>query len=109
MREQIRLAGPPLAAVNEATIETLAEEVADSVRSMIVTVHPGRSGGLRSSTPSLPALPYGILVGHQEADPADGPACRAVGRGARWYRLDVGPAAPYEMLTSVLRRYGLNA
>ena len=63
VREQIRLAGPPLVAVSEATIETLAEEVADSVRSMIVTVHPGRSGGLRSSTPSLPALPYGILVG----------------------------------------------
>lgn len=113
VREQLRLAGPPLSAVDEATIEALAEKLAPTVRSMIVAVHPGRSGGVRSSTPSLPALPWGILVGRQEqaldSEPEVVPG-RALGRGARrawWYRVDTGPGAPYENLAAVLRRYGL--
>ncbi|GIJ69335.1 DUF6177 family protein [Virgisporangium ochraceum] len=113
VREQLRLAGPPLSSVREETIEALAEQVAGTARSVIVSVHPGRSGGLRSSTPSMPALPWGILVGHQENPVESEPAVvmgRAFGRGARrawWYRLDGGPGAPYETLTAVLRRYGL--
>ncbi|MEU7771825.1 DUF6177 family protein [Micromonospora taraxaci] len=114
VREQLRLAGPPLSEVDEETVEALAEKLATTVRSMIVTVHPGRSGGLRSSTPSLPALPLGILVGRQEqaldSEPEMVPG-RALGRGARrawWYRVDRGPGAPYENLTAVLRRYGLS-
>ncbi|WP_433536685.1 DUF6177 family protein [Micromonospora sp. CA-249363] len=114
VREQLRLAGPPLSVVDAATLEGLAEKLAGTVRSMIVTVHPGRSGGLRSSTPSMPALPWGILVGHHE-NPVESEhevvVGRAFGRGARrawWYRLDGGPGAPYEALGAVVRRYGLN-
>ncbi|MGC4746907.1 DUF6177 family protein [Micromonospora sp. DT201] len=114
VREQLRLAGPSLSAVAESTIEALAEELAGSVRSMIVTVHPGRSGGVRSSTPSLPALPLAILVGRQEQALDSEPEVvtgRALGRGTRrawWYRVDGGPGAPYENLSAVLRRYGLS-
>ncbi|MGK5738713.1 DUF6177 family protein [Micromonospora sp. URMC 103] len=114
VREELRLAGPPLSAVEEASVEALADRLAGTARSMIVAVHPGRSGGVRSSTPSLPALPWGILVGRQEqaldSEPEVVPG-RALGRGARrawWYRVDGGPGAPYENLTAVLRRYGLN-
>lgn len=113
VREQLRLAGPPLSSVGAETVEALAEQLAGTVRSVVVAVHPGRSGGLRSSTPSLPALPWGILVGHQENPVESEPEVvlgRAFGRGARrawWYRLDGGPGAPYETLTAVLRRYGL--
>lgn len=114
VREQLRLAGPPLSVVDAATLEGLAEKLAGTVRSLIVNVHPGRSGGLRSSTPSMPALPWGILVGHQE-NPVESEhevvVGRPFGRGARrawWYRLDGGPGAPYETLGAVLRRYGLN-
>ncbi|MET8278702.1 DUF6177 family protein [Micromonospora sp. NPDC005174] len=114
VREQLRLAGPPLSVVDATTIEGLAEKLAGTARSMIVSVHPGRSGGLRSSTPSMPALPWGILVGHQER-PVESEqelvVGRALGRGARrawWYRLDGGPGAPYETLGAVVRRYGLN-
>jgi hypothetical protein len=113
VREQVRLAGPPLSSVGAETVEALAEQLAGAARSVVVAVHPGRAGGLRSSTPSLPALPWGILVGHQENPIESEPEVvmgRAFGRGARrawWYRLDGGPGAPYETLTAVLRRYGL--
>ncbi|CCH15530.1 DUF6177 family protein [Micromonospora lupini] len=114
IREQLRLAGPPLSTVDETAVEGLAEKLAGTARSMIVTVHPGRSGGLRSSTPSMPALPWGILVGHQEnpvESAHDVVMGRPLGRGARrawWYRLDGGPGAPYETLGAVMRRYGLS-
>lgn len=115
VREQLRLAGPQLSTIDDATIEGLAEKLAGTVRSMIVVVHPGRSGGQRSSTPCLPSLPWGVLVGHQESAIDSEPEVvlgRALGRGARrawWYRLDGGPGAAYENLTAVLRRYGLPA
>ena len=128
VREQFRLAGPPLSSAGTSStgtsstgtsstgaeeIEAMADRLAGTARSVIVSVHPGRVGGLRSSTPSLPGLPWGILVGHQENPVGSEPEVvlgRAFGRGARrawWYRLDGGPGAPYENLTAVLRRYGL--
>lgn len=113
VREMFRLAGPPLSPSVEETVEALVEQLAGTARSVVVAVHPGRSGGLRSSTPSLPSLPWGILVGHQENPVESGPEVvlgRAFGKGGRrawWYRLDGGPGAPYETLTAVLRRYGL--
>ncbi|GGM10437.1 DUF6177 family protein [Micromonospora yangpuensis] len=114
VREQLRLAGPPLPAVGEAAVEALAGTLAGTARSVIVAVHPGRTNGLRSSRPSLPALPWGILVGQRGNAPHSVPEVvpgRAMGRGARrawWYRLDRGPGAPYETLTAVLRGYGLD-
>lgn len=108
--EEVRLSGPMLTSVGEAAFETLADEVAGTARSMVVGLHHGRSRGLRTGTPALPLLPYGFLAGHQ-AHPTAGPTPPVPGRGlrggARWYRLDDGPGRPYEVLTGVMRSYGL--
>ena len=108
--EEVRLSGPVLTSVGEAAFEALADEVAGTARSMIVAVHHGRTRGLRAGTPVLPALPYGFLAGRQ-VRPAPGVKPTVEGRGlregARWYRLDCGPGQPYEVLTGVLRAYGL--
>jgi hypothetical protein len=116
--ERVRLAGPANGEVGEDVIDALAEEVAGNARSMIVAVHPGRVDGLRSSRPSLPALPAGILIGHQVVSRQGGehargaPAARVTILGSRarpacWCRLDGGDRAPYEVLTAVLEHFGL--
>jgi hypothetical protein len=120
VRERLRLAGPASTAVGQEAIEDLAAAVAGKTRSMIVASHPGRLDGLRWSTPTLPALPYGILIGHQavqqrgieHARSAPAARVRMLGidrRQACWCRLDGGPKAPYELLTDVLRHFGLPA
>ncbi|CAL99929.1 DUF6177 family protein [Saccharopolyspora erythraea] len=118
VRERLRLAGPASTAVGQDAIEDLAAAVAGKARSMLVASHPGRLDGLRWHTPTMPALPYGILVGHQvvqqrgveHAQSAPAARVRILGldRGrACWCRLDGGQKAPYELLTDVLRHFGL--
>jgi hypothetical protein len=116
--ERIRLAGPPSGAVRQETIDDLAAEISGTARSMIVAVHPARSGGTLPAGPSRPALPYGILFGprvvagrgaaHAAAAPAA--SVRMLGGAdspAVWCRLDTVDAAPYEVLTAVLRHFGV--
>lgn len=118
VHERIRVSGPAAGTVDQSVIERIAVTVAGYARSMVVAAHPGRSGGLRSNEPTMPALPYGILIGnpviakhgmaHAQATPGAkvaflGPATRQ----ACWCRLDAGPGQPFELLTAVLRHYGL--
>ncbi|GAA4943711.1 DUF6177 family protein [Actinoplanes utahensis] len=108
--EEVRLSGPPFLSAGESAYESLADEVAGTARSMIVAIHHGRIGGLRTGAPTLPPLPYAVLIGHQ-APPGTGITPPITGRGLRggtlWYRLDDGPGQPYEALTAVLQAYGL--
>jgi hypothetical protein len=80
--------------------------------------HPGRLHGLRSSAPTLPALPYGILIGHEmvamggvdHAHRTPATRVRLVHAGTRtaaWCRLDGGDKAPFVQLTDILHHYGL--
>jgi Family of unknown function (DUF6177) len=116
--EGIRLSGPPAAVVGQDVIEELAEAIADTARSMIVAAQPGRLAGLRTSRPTPPALPYGILIGHPVvaergmAHARATPAAQVsfLGRATRpacWCRLDGGQRAPFELLTAVLAHFGL--
>jgi hypothetical protein len=115
--ERVRLCGPPAGTVQQDAIESLVTEVADNARSFIVAAHPGRLHALRSSAPTLPALPYGILIGHSmvaergldhaRRAPAE---VRLVGTAPRqsvWCRLDRGPSRPYEDLHAVLSHFGM--
>ncbi|TVT61604.1 hypothetical protein FNH05_02765 [Amycolatopsis rhizosphaerae] len=116
--EQVQLSGPPAGVVRQEDIEEFTDEVAGRVRVVIVAAHPDRLNGLRGSKPSLPELPYGILLGHEviaehgvmHAEQAPAARVRIIGTGKRraaWYRLDAGPARPYETLHAVLRHFGL--
>jgi Family of unknown function (DUF6177) len=118
--ERVRLSGPPAAVVGQDLVEALATQLAETVRSMIVAAQPGRLGGLRSGCPAPPALPYGILLGHQVvaerglAHARATPAAQVsfLGRASRpacWCRLDGTERAPFEVLTAVLAHFGLTA
>jgi hypothetical protein len=123
--EEVRVAGPVATAVAQDAIEALVEDVAGTARSMIVAVHPTRSGGTRPARPSPPTVPYGILIGssvitlrgvdHAREAPAS--AVRVMGRRsgdpACWCRLSGAPvngvpAAPFEQLGAVLAHFGLS-
>lgn len=117
--EEIKLSGPPAGTVHQDHIEALAEQIAGTARLMVVAAHPGRLHGLRSSAPTLPALPYGILIGHETVAPTGSdhakrtPAAgvRLLGiphRNAVWCRLDGGQKPPFEQLTDILQHYGLS-
>ncbi|MGW5704445.1 DUF6177 family protein [Amycolatopsis japonica] len=107
--EEIELAGPAAGTVRQEAIETLATALAPLVRQMLVTTHPGRRGGLRSSTPTLPAVPYGLLVGHETVGAKEPPPAAEVkmlgmpGREAAWFRLGSGRRSPSEELDEILR------
>jgi len=118
VREQVRLSGPRAGVVDASAIESLAAGVAGSARSMIVAVHPGRFDGLRAGQFTMPALPYGILVGHPvvaergvtHAEQVPVTLTSILGDGVRqacWCRLDAGPGRPYELLTAVLEHFDL--
>jgi len=118
VREQVRLSGPRAGVVDASAIESLAAGVAGSARSMIVAAHPGRFDGLRGGQFTMPALPYGILVGHPvvtergvahaEQVPVTRYAILGDGRcQACWCRLDAGPGRPYELLTAVPEHFAI--
>ncbi len=120
VREQVRLSGPLAGVVDASAIESLAADVAGSAHSMIVAVHPGRFDGLRGARFTMPALPYGVLVGqsvvaergaaHAEQVPVTRYAMLGDGpRHACWCRLDAGPGRPYELLTAVLEHFDLTS
>lgn len=116
VRERVRLSGPQAGVVDAEAIEALTEQLAGSARSLIVAAHPGRRDGLRASKPTLPALPYAILIGrsvvaergvaHAEQVPV---TRRRILDGACWCRLDSGPGQPYELLTAVLQHFGVTS
>jgi uncharacterized protein DUF6177 len=117
--EEVRLAGPAAAAVGQDAIDGLVEDLAGTARSMIVAVHPVRAAGTRPAEVSLPATPYGILIGptvlaargvdHARLAPAS--AVRVLGRRsgdpACWCRLDGEPGAAFDRLGAVLRHFGM--
>jgi hypothetical protein len=119
--EEVRLAGPAAAEVGQDVIDGLVEDLAGRVRSMIVAVHPVRSGGTRPAELSLPATPYGILIGptvladrgvdHARRAPA--PTVRVLGRRsgdpACWCRFTGGTGPAFEQLGAVLRHFDLAA
>ena len=118
VREQVRLSGPRAGVVDASVIESLAAKAAESARSMIVAAHPGRFDGLRTGQFTMPALPYGILIGrsvvaergiaHAEQVPVT--RYKLLGDGALlacWCRLDAGPGRPYELLTAVMEHFGV--
>lgn len=118
VREQVRLSGPRAGVVDASAIESLAADVAGGVRSMIVAAHPGRFDGLRTGQFTMPALPYGILIGHPmvaergvaHAEQVPVTLTSILGDGVRqacWCRLDAGPGRPYELLTAVLQHFDL--
>jgi hypothetical protein len=120
VREQVRLSGPRAGVVDQAVIESLAAAVAGSARLMIVAAHPGRFDGLRAGRFTMPALPYGILIGHPvvaergvaHAEQVPVTLTSILGDGVRhacWCRLDAGPGRPYELLTEVLEHFGVTA
>lgn len=115
--ERLRLCGPPAATVQQDTIESLVPEVADQARSLIVAAHPGRLHALRSNAPTLPALPYGILIGHSviaergldhaSRAPAETRVVGVAPRQSLWCRFDRAAARPYEALHQVLNHFGM--
>lgn len=116
--ERVRVAGPASTSIGQDTIESLTETVAGFARFMLVAVHPGRSGGLRSNKVTPPALPYGVLFGPSvvaergvdHASRAPAARVRLLDSGSRqavWCRLDDGDKAPYELLTDVFGHFGL--
>ncbi|OXM45632.1 DUF6177 family protein [Amycolatopsis alba] len=109
--EEIELSGPPAGTVRQEVIEALAGALAGLVRSMVVAAHPGRRDGLRTSTPTLPAVPYGVLIGHEilgkkkSLPDAEVRMLGSEGREAAWFRLDSGRRSPFEELDDVLRHF----
>ena len=112
--EELRLSGPAASTVAQAALDDLAAAMVGltpAPRSMVVTVHPTRVGGLRPPWPSPPALPYAVLLGPAEvarrgaehARSAPAGQVRLIG-GACWCRL-VGDA-PYEQFAAVLEHFG---
>lgn len=116
--ERLRCSGPAAGAVDQQDIETLVDDLAGSARSMLLAVHQHRVDGLRDSVPSMPPLPYGLLLGYRvvagsgvdHALAAPAPSVRMAGRGRRqavWCRMDGdGARRPFEVLTAVLRHFG---
>ncbi len=110
--EEIELGGPAAGTVRQAAIETLVAALAPLVRQLLVAAHPGRRDGLRSSTPTLPAVPYGVLIGHELLGGKGTPPGHEVkllgteGRQAAWFRLDSGRRSPFEELDGILRHFG---
>jgi hypothetical protein len=114
VQERVRLSGPRAGVVDAAAIESLAEALAGSARSMIVAANPGRLDGTRSAGVTMPALPYAILVGRSVvaqrgvAHAEQVPTSRyRILDGACWCRLDTGPERPYELLTTVCSHFGI--
>jgi hypothetical protein len=117
--EELRLTGPPSVAVNQGTMERLADQVAATARTMLVAVNLGRADTTRSAGPTAPALPYGVLLGHQVVgrNGLDHAGGTPLARGARlvgaenrkgyWCRLDGDPEGPFSALTDVLVHFGL--
>jgi hypothetical protein len=119
--EEVRLAGPAAAEVGQDAIDGLVEELAGTVRSMIVAVHPVRSGGTRPAEVSPPATPYGLLIGptvladrgvdHARRAPA--PTVRVLGRRsgdpACWCRFTGGTGPTFDQLGAVLGHFDLTA
>jgi len=115
--EELRLSGPLAGSVDTRRVEDLAAECAGTVTRMVVAAHPGRVHGVRGTVPAPPALPYGVLFGHEVvsafgvAHAQRTPAARVklLGAGARkavWCRFDGGASAPFEQLTDILHHYG---
>ncbi len=113
--ERLRCSGPAAGAVDQQDIEVLVDEVAGSARSMLLAVHQHRVDGLRDSVPSMPPLPYGLLLGHRviagsgldHALAAPAPRLRLAGRGRRqavWVSPGRGPFSP--ALRGAHRRHG---
>lgn len=116
VQEQVHLSGPPAGVVDAEAIEALATQLAGNVHSLSVATHPGRHDGLRAGKPTPPALPYAILIGrsvvaergvaHAERVPV---TQYRILDGACWCRLDSGPDRPYELLTAVLKHFGITS
>ncbi|WP_370936736.1 DUF6177 family protein [Amycolatopsis sp. cg13] len=115
--EEVLLSGPAAGSVSRHAVEALADRLAESAQTMLVSVQPGRSHGLRSAKPSPPSIPYGLLAGPELIAPRGVPHARqvpgvraeilgAAGRHAAWYRFDGGPEAPIAQLTAVLQHFG---
>ncbi|MFI7120808.1 DUF6177 family protein [Amycolatopsis sp. NPDC049868] len=112
--EETLLSGPVAGTVRPDDVAALAGQVAGTARLMLVAVHPGRRGGSRSSAPSRPALPYGLLAGQEivavrgveHAERAPAARVEILGSAA-WCTLDGGPRPPYEQLADLLRHFGL--
>lgn len=116
VRERVHLSGPQAGVVDAAAIEALAEQLAGSARSLIVSAHPGRHHGLRAGKPTPPALPYAILIGRSVVAERDLAHAEQVPLthyrildGACWCRLDYGPDRPYELLTAILQHFGITS
>ncbi|MPZ64194.1 MAG: hypothetical protein GEU83_01255 [Pseudonocardiaceae bacterium] len=119
--ERLRCTGPAAVAVDQQAIEALVDELGGSARSMLLAVHQHRVDGLRDSVPSMPPLPYGLLLGHRvvaasgvdHALAAPAPRVRLAGQGRRqavWCRLDGGGSRrPFEVLTAVMAHFGIVA
>ncbi|MEU4767755.1 DUF6177 family protein [Actinosynnema sp. NPDC023794] len=116
--ERLQVSGPASGTVSRDGIDDLVDRLAPTARTALVAVHPRRVNGLRPAAPSPPALPYGILVGHEavgergaeHARDAPAVAVRLTGspeRPACWCLLSGGRQAPYEVLTAVLHHFGL--
>lgn len=119
--EEVRLTGPASRVANQDTVQQLAHQLATTARGMLVVVHPGRVDTTRASGSTMPALPYGVLLGHRALvgyglDHASRPplphGARLVGTGGRrgcWCRLDGHPEGPFSALADVLTHFGLGA
>ncbi|AGM08738.1 DUF6177 family protein [Amycolatopsis keratiniphila] len=118
--EEVELSGPPAGTVPREAVETLAAEAAGFARMMVVAAHPGRPGGLRVNGPTPPALPYGVLIGHElvarngVAHAKRTPVAKVAifggaGHEAAWCRLDGGQRPPYEQMAAILHHYGMPA
>ncbi|KOX13548.1 hypothetical protein ADK67_44080 [Saccharothrix sp. NRRL B-16348] len=116
--ERLQVTGPPAGTVSQGAVDGLITDLAATARTVLVAVHPRRTGGLRSAAPCPPSLPYGILIGsdvvreqgaeHARAAPAvDIRLVGPPGRPACWCRLSGGGQAPYELLTEILHHFGL--
>lgn len=114
--EELHISGPAAGSVDTRRIEDLAAECAGTARRMTVGAAPGRTHGVRSTIPAPPALPYGVLFGHElvsavgvaHAHRTPAARVRLLGAGDRkavWCRFDGGASTPFEQLTDILHHY----
>ncbi len=65
VRERVHVGGPAADRVGAAAVEELADLLAPTVRTMIVSIRPGLVDGVRSPGPHPPAIPWGLLLGEE--------------------------------------------
>lgn len=113
VRERVHIGGPVADRVGASRMEELADLVAPSARTMIVSIRPGLVDGVRSPGRLPAAIPWGLLLGAEvvaengieHARTAPATSVRLTD-GACWCRLTQGEIPAVAQLAAVLAHFG---